>query len=334
MLGYPTRRLADLFREGDRWSDFEHHAEVTSTNTVVADRARRGAPTGLVVVADHQTAGRGRHGRRWWDRPPGSPTRAGRPGSADGAASDDATDPAGSLLVSCLTDLRPAPATVAPVTLVPLAAGLAVVDAAARAGVETWLKWPNDVLARAGPSRAGESLSDETGKCAGVLVESVAGRQVVGIGVNLDWRAEADNRGRAGWTSLAEARPAAGGLRPPGARDIPAGERAHGRGGHPTVNRWEMLADLLVALDARLRTVEQTATGPHDRSGGRPARGLLDDYRASCLTLGRNVTVTTHGGSELVGVAVDVDPTGALMVRTDHEVVRVTAGDVTHLRRP
>ena len=49
-----------------RWFD-----EVDSTNTYVRDQARQGAADGLVVVADHQTAGRGRLDRRW-ESPPGA----------------------------------------------------------------------------------------------------------------------------------------------------------------------------------------------------------------------------------------------------------------------
>ena len=45
--------------------------EVDSTNTYVRDQARQGAAEGLVVVADHQTAGRGRLDRRW-ESPPGA----------------------------------------------------------------------------------------------------------------------------------------------------------------------------------------------------------------------------------------------------------------------
>src|SRR5438477_312382 len=46
-------------------------AEIDSTNRYLLDEARRGAPDGLVAVADHQTAGRGRLGRSW-EAPPGS----------------------------------------------------------------------------------------------------------------------------------------------------------------------------------------------------------------------------------------------------------------------
>lgn len=104
-MGMPAGRFADV-----RW-----FAEVDSTNRLAADLARSGAADGVVVGADHQTAGRGRRGRTWDSRP--------------GA----------SLLVSVV--LRPAPA------LVTLAAGVAAAEACeAVAGVEVGLKWPNDLL--------------------------------------------------------------------------------------------------------------------------------------------------------------------------------------------
>ena len=98
-----------------RFADIRWYAEVDSTNRVAADLARSGAPDGVVVGADHQTAGRGRRGRTW-DAPSGA-----------------------SLRVSVL--LRPAPA------LVTLAAGLAAAGACeAVAPVTVGLKWPNDLL--------------------------------------------------------------------------------------------------------------------------------------------------------------------------------------------
>ncbi|MDP8960823.1 MAG: biotin--[acetyl-CoA-carboxylase] ligase [Actinomycetota bacterium] len=108
--------LARAVGTSGRWREVERLEVTDSTNAVVATRARAGAPPGLVVVADHQTAGRGRFGRRWEDRP------------------------GGSLLVSCLVDAPPRP------TLVPLAVGLALADVIAGAGAEPELKWPNDVL--------------------------------------------------------------------------------------------------------------------------------------------------------------------------------------------
>ena len=80
--------------------------------------ARQGAPEGVVLVADHQTAGRGRHGRTW-SAPPGA-----------------------SLLVSVL--LRPPPDAAMATTM---AAAVAMVDAiTAVAAVSARIKWPNDIV--------------------------------------------------------------------------------------------------------------------------------------------------------------------------------------------
>jgi BirA family transcriptional regulator, biotin operon repressor / biotin---[acetyl-CoA-carboxylase] ligase len=43
----------------------ERLGEVTSTNTLLLERAKQGAPEGLVITTDHQTAGRGKPGRQW-----------------------------------------------------------------------------------------------------------------------------------------------------------------------------------------------------------------------------------------------------------------------------
>jgi BirA family biotin operon repressor/biotin-[acetyl-CoA-carboxylase] ligase len=89
-----------------------------STNALVAERARAGEDAGLVVVAEEQTAGRGRLDRSWV-----SPPRAG-------------------LTFSVL--LRPVAGELG---WVPLLAGLGVARALREhAGVDAVLKWPNDVL--------------------------------------------------------------------------------------------------------------------------------------------------------------------------------------------
>lgn len=149
------------------WRRLEHHREVGSTNEVAAGRA----DAGLVVVADHQTAGRGRLDRRWEDR--------GR------------QDPGASLLVSFLVS---APSR--GLELVPLAVGLAVRDALRTCGAEPALEWPNDVLV---PDRGRHR------KCGGVLVEHRSGaRLVVGVGVDVDWRGLDRSGEAAAWASVAE----------------------------------------------------------------------------------------------------------------------------------
>ena len=117
---------------GSRFSDVRWFDEVDSTNRMAAKLARAGAPHGVVVGADHQTAGRGRRGRSWESRP----------GS--------------SLLVSVI--LRPVPA------LTSLTAGVAAAEACRAAGVDVRLKWPNDVLS--GDRKVGGILSELVGGAA------------------------------------------------------------------------------------------------------------------------------------------------------------------------
>jgi BirA family biotin operon repressor/biotin-[acetyl-CoA-carboxylase] ligase len=139
-------------RANVRW-DIRPFEELDSTNALAMQLARDGAPEGVVVTADHQTAGRGRLGRTW-EAPPGS-----------------------ALLVSLL--FRPGP------DLPPERAHLltAVVGLSAAAACETLtglrpqLKWPNDLL-------VGER------KLAGILAESdLSGGElsavVVGLGLNV-----------------------------------------------------------------------------------------------------------------------------------------------------
>jgi BirA family biotin operon repressor/biotin-[acetyl-CoA-carboxylase] ligase len=103
-------------------------------------------PEGAIVVADHQTAGRGRLGRSW-DAPPGK-----------------------ALLFSIL--LKPPPERHAPE--LSLVAGVAVADTVERCtGLAVQLKWPNDVMLR-------------RRKVAGLLAEARDGAVVLGIGLNVN----------------------------------------------------------------------------------------------------------------------------------------------------
>ncbi len=131
-----------------RFGDVRRLAETDSTNRYALDLARTGAPDGVVVVADHQRAGRGRLGRTW-----SAPTGA-------------------SLLVSVL--LRPDLSS-DDRHLAVVAAAVAMADAVFETtGVVADLKWPNDLL-----------VGDR--KLAGILAEAAGDAIVVGIGVNLDW---------------------------------------------------------------------------------------------------------------------------------------------------
>lgn len=124
--------------------------EVTSTNDLLAARARRGDAEGVVMGADHQTAGRGRRGRVW----------------EDGAGE--------ALLFSVL--LRP-PMAAADAGLLPIVAAVGAAEGLAAHGVPVRISWPNDLL-----------LGDR--KLAGILCEIAAERDrvdwaVIGIGINV-----------------------------------------------------------------------------------------------------------------------------------------------------
>jgi len=154
------------------WRDVRIVAETGSTNADLLAAARAGAAEGTVLVAEAQTAARGRMGRRW-----ASPPRAG-------------------LTFSAL--LRPDGVPGALLGWLPLLAGVATTAAVrAVAAVDPALKWPNDVLAG-------------SAKLGGILAERAGNAVVVGIGINV-WQSRADLPPDAAATSLAlEA--AAGGL--------------------------------------------------------------------------------------------------------------------------
>ena len=124
-------------------------ATCTSTNDLALAEARAGADHGTVVIADAQTAGRGRLGRVW------------------------ASPPGRHLYLSALVRVDPRLRPPLERAALTLAVGVGVVDAVRAAGAASaGLKWPNDVL-----------VGDR--KLAGVLCEATGDVIVVGVGVNL-----------------------------------------------------------------------------------------------------------------------------------------------------
>ncbi len=144
----------DAVRQGlgsrvERWPDVRWVDETGSTNADLAVLARAGHRAPVVLVADHQTNGRGRLDRRW-ESPPGA-----------------------NLLVSILLDADGAPAAWG---WRPAAVAVAAAAACRTAGVEVDIKWPND-------------LHHGGAKLAGLLAEAVTATRtlVVGIGINVGW---------------------------------------------------------------------------------------------------------------------------------------------------
>ena len=139
----------------------------TSTNDTAADLARHGAPDGTVVVADRQSAGRGRRGRLW-------------------------LAPSGRCLL-CSLLLRPAISPTQAPRLTMLAA-VAAVRAIQALGLTASVKWPNDVLVSRSAGRgAGGGVGG--GKVGGILTETeIVGDSlayaIVGIGLNVNVKLE------------------------------------------------------------------------------------------------------------------------------------------------
>ncbi len=159
---------AALVRPGTPWTAVDLRTQTGSTNADAVAAGRAGAAEGLLVLAERQSAGRGRLGRSWE-----SPAGAG-------------------LALSVL--LRP----VVPVSgygWLPLLTGVALATAVRRhTGLDARLKWPNDLLI-------------DGRKCAGILAEAVpdgggvGSAVVIGVGLNVSLRA--DELPRPDATSLA-----------------------------------------------------------------------------------------------------------------------------------
>jgi BirA family biotin operon repressor/biotin-[acetyl-CoA-carboxylase] ligase len=243
---------------------YEWMAACGSTNDVAAARGRAGAPAGLVIAADTQTAGRGRLGRSWHS-------------------------PAGEnlYLSVLLRPSRPA-AEIPPLTLL---VGGAIADALAALGLAPRLKWPNDVqLVGADGARR---------KLAGILTEMASAgdrveQVVVGVGLNVNGTAfPAELAARATSLRLALGRP---------------------------VDRAPLLAALLGTLEPRL--------DDFDRRGAAAAVEAFAAHGA----LPERCRVATPGrpNEMLEGVAVGVDPDGALRLRDDAGTIhRVISGELS-----
>jgi BirA family biotin operon repressor/biotin-[acetyl-CoA-carboxylase] ligase len=126
---------------------YEHVGSTPSTQQLLAPEA----PEGALVVAEEQTAGRGRLGRRW-------------------------LAPAGTSLL-CSLQLRPTVDTERLPELTGVAARACAEAIAALTGLEPALKFPNDVLIHGR-------------KVAGILAEAREGRIVLGIGINVNITAD------------------------------------------------------------------------------------------------------------------------------------------------
>jgi BirA family biotin operon repressor/biotin-[acetyl-CoA-carboxylase] ligase len=286
-------------------------SETGSTNADLAELARAGAPDGQVLVAELQTAGRGRLGRHW---------------QAPAQAS-----------ITCSVLVRP---IVPPARLgwLGLLTGVALAEAVTRiALVDAALKWPNDLLVRPDSSASarsepvasptarrlestssatsegprpqghGGAVGDETGygKAAGVLAERpVEGAVVIGFGLNVSQDA---------------------GELPRSAQPTAYPPTSLALSGAPVVDRDPLLRAVLREFADWYERWVQAAGDPD-------ACGLRAAYRERCVTLDAEIVVHLPGGTTVAGRAADVDPDGRLLVVTERETVALAAGDVVRVR--
>jgi BirA family transcriptional regulator, biotin operon repressor / biotin---[acetyl-CoA-carboxylase] ligase len=154
-----------LVGPGMLWRQLDVVAETGSTNADLIARSTGGADiAGLVLLAEYQSAGRGRHGRQWL------------------------TPPREQIALSVGVDAASVPPS--GWGWLPLATGVAVVDAlAAVTSITAGLKWPNDVLAGGG-------------KLAGILAEVAAPTPVIVVGLGLNVTLTADEAPHPSATSL------------------------------------------------------------------------------------------------------------------------------------
>lgn len=144
------KELTDLL-EPLQWGAWQYHPVVGSTNDIALDWAKKGAPDWGLVIADQQTAGRGRGNRRW------------------------VTTPGSALAMSLV--MRPSPQELKMLPRFTALAALGLVEVLGGLGLKAEIKWPNDVLL-------------DGKKAAGVLVETEwqendLAALVVGLGVNI-----------------------------------------------------------------------------------------------------------------------------------------------------
>lgn len=240
-----------------------YYPSVGSTNDEAKRLAGTGAPEGTLVIADCQTAGRGRLDRQWW------------------------SPPERNLLLSLI--FRPAFLAPHQAQRLTMVCSLAVCDAVSKVtGLPATIKWPNDVLLNG--QKLGGLLAELN--TVGCQLDNV----VVGMGINVN----VDLGGNDTPTLMTPATS----LKATLGREVP---------------RLTLLASLLHHVEVRYESLRAGAL-------------LHAEWQTRLVTVGQTVRVTMPG-RVLTGLATGVDADGALLVqRSDGEVERVLAGDVTSSR--
>jgi BirA family transcriptional regulator, biotin operon repressor / biotin---[acetyl-CoA-carboxylase] ligase len=270
----------------------DYHESLGSTSDRALELAALGeAELPLLVLAERQTAGRGRGSNRWW--------------TSEGA-----------LTFSLVLH---APAELLPIERWPhvaLIAGIAVCDGLAELAprADLRLKWPNDVFL------AGRKLG-------GILSESAPGwrdRLVVGIGVNVNNREQEPRvRGQGTGDRAQDFRPPTSDHSPthhsPLAPHHDPGLSAVSLIEHDNLPR-DLTSVLLAVLDHLERRWESLLRGEQAL--------LTAAYRERCFLTGKVVTIEQPGGKRVVGVCQGIDDTGRLLLHGERGAAAVASGTV------
>jgi len=318
-----------------------------STNDVVRELWQRSGgdadavPALLTVETAEQTAGRGRRGREW-------------------------VAPAGKCLaVSTIVRIPAGNGAREHIGWLPLVAGLALRDAILQAAPDraddVRIKWPNDVLVdgRKTAGILGEVLGESGARGKGAELAATADEgprvdpapqtdatadepahtQAEGKGAELGEPAAADARADEGeGAELVPAAPASASGPDLGAvigtginlllaeDELPVPTATSlALSGIPVSGR-ELVGAYLTSLAARVRRLLAA-------SGDADASGLRAELVAACATVGVRVRAVLPGGDVLVGEAIDIAPTGELVIRDDAgRVHAIAAGDVERVR--
>ncbi|MBN2186853.1 MAG: biotin--[acetyl-CoA-carboxylase] ligase [Dehalococcoidia bacterium] len=257
--GYHLISSPDLLLpcEFPSWEEKIHYfREIGSTMDVAKDLAKKGAEEGTIIVAEHQTGGRGRLKREW-------------------------LSPRGGIYFTLI--LRP---KISPVYAprINLMASVAVAKTIRKLfGLKAELKWPNDVLI-------------EGKKVCGILAEMDAETDVINF-VNLGMGINAN-------TPITQLGEMATSLKDALGKEI---------------SRMELLSSMLTEIAKQQAVLTQ--------------EDLLEEWKSLSATLNKNVKVVTPG-EEMIGQAVGIDTSGALMIRSKEGSLRtVIAGDCIHLMK-
>jgi len=271
---------------------------VASTNLLAMQLAHEQPEEGVVVLADSQTAGKGRQGRRW-------------------------VDVFGCNVLSS-TLLRP----LFPPHLLVMVASLAVVDAIAETcDIVASIKWPNDVLI--GDRKVAGILIETSHDASGQLLA------ILGIGVNVNGHIQNVPVGISLVTSRVNSEQTQG--LSLSENQVSLGATAttlEAECGH-VVSRERFIIHLLRHIEADYLVLQQEARNRFStQSGPGPAsRSIWERWRNRLSTLGRPIQVR-QGSTVTTGIAEDVDGNRELLLRRHSgELVSITWGDVGYLTK-